>query len=257
MTELLECINPAQVDDADYLAAIEDDVRPAFASHLEKCRYCQRELETYRAQDQLMHRQFAFISGPERALCGETQRLGEFILKMLTPVESKKLDEHIKHCQYCAAEVVDLEKWLPEPQPLARSNEDGPLYQLRRVIAHLLNPGEVTNKPNFVMAGVRGSDEGLPQTYQAEEVSITVTIQALSPHSKSSMVLGLVQCDNQPMEATAGAKVCIRDAETILATETVDELGNFIFAEVTAPDHFDLEITLEDKIVLVPNLSLN
>jgi len=238
MIEELKCIEPDQVNEADYLAVIENDDRPEFTRHLKNCLYCQAELTTYRDWDSRLHRDFAFITSPARALCAETQRLGELILGLLSPVESKKLEDHIKICSFCATEIADLKAWIPEFQPVAKPNPKGPVEQLRRLIAHLVSFSDMTGTPNYVMAGVRGDDEGLPQTYQAEEVSITVTIQPIQPYSKQRMVLGLVQRDNYPMDATAGAEVRIREGPNVLATETIDELGNFVFAEVTPPEHF-------------------
>ncbi len=263
MTELLKCIDPAQVDDADYLAAIAADARPNFNYHLEQCQFCQNELESYRMFDRQMHQHFGFITGPARALCVEAHRLGDFILGLLSQVETKKVDEHLKHCQFCSAEVSDLTSWLTDSaDPLLSLTQPGsgasrPGGWLRKVVATLLNVGETTGRPNYALAGVRGGTEGLPHTYQAEEVSITVTIQTLKPYSKEWMVLGLVQRDNHTMEAIAGVEVRICESGQTLATETIDELGNFVFAEVTPPDLFDLEIALEDKVVLVPHLKLN
>jgi len=259
MIEQLKCIDPAQVDELDYLAWIEQDSRPEFTRHLERCLYCQAEIKTYKSWDSLLHRQFAFITGPTRTMCADAQALGEFALGLLPPVESKKIKAHTKQCQFCADELAALKDWLPEPVVREITPPHNPpvlIPALRRVMAHLINFSDSLGTPGYAMAGVRGSDEGLPQTYQAEEVSITVTVQSVEPHSKQRMVLGLIHRDNYPMEATAGAEVRIREGDQILATETVDELGNFMFAEVVPPEYFDLEIALDDKIVLVPHLGL-
>ncbi len=262
MTERLVCVSPSQVNDEDYLAALAHDARPEFTRHLSECAFCRQELAVYRRLDEGMHLQFGFITSPARALCEEAQRLGDYLLGLLSPVEARKVQQHLLSCTFCSQEVAELQTWLslePAPGEEADPSHSGPVQPwswLRRVVATLLTVNQ-GNTPSYALAGVRGSDEGLPKTYQAEEIWVTLTIQPSQPRSKELMVLGLVQRDNQPMEATAGAEVRLSEGGLTLATETVDDLGNFVFDEVVAPQHFDLEIKLGDKVVLVPNLGMN
>lgn len=272
MTYLLECIDPDQVNDADYLAAITRNTRPGFAIHLDKCDYCQGELKAFQHLDNSMRRQFGFILNHQRLMCPTSQQIGEFVLKMLPAIEQITIGEHVKNCPHCAAELADLREFIldEDPQPVTvkpsvkevltqpRPEPSAKLDWLRRVVAHLIET--VTGPaptPGYALAGVRGETSDLPLTYQAEEVLVTVTVQALKPHSKECMVLGMVQRDNFPMEATSGALVRLYTGETTLATETIDDLGNFVFDEVIPSGMLGLEITLEDKVVLVENLPIN
>ena len=265
MTETLKCIQPLQVHEEDYLTALTAEARPEFLQHLQQCQYCQQELAAYNQLDTQLHQQLGFIISPARALCPAPQQLGEFGLGMLGQAQTRQIKQHLESCEWCPAELTSLQTWLSESDPFLQEQPTmtssklrdaaTPFEWVRRVVASLVSTGP--RQANYVLAGVRGDSEGLPLTYQAEEVYITVTIQLAAPRSKDLMVLGLVQRDNQPVEATAGAQVRLSDSGTTLATEVVDELGNFVFAQVDAPSSFDLEITLDDKIVLVPNLSIN
>ena len=259
MNEILQCVEPAQVLDEDYLAALAADARPQFTQHLAGCPFCQQELAAYRNLDDRLHQQFAFVTRPSRTMCPEASQLGEYALNRLDGVALSQIERHLASCRFCPGELAMLRPFLLEADPaidLQLATSGGLFAGLRRVIATLLGAGS-SGSLNYVQAGVRGSDEGLPQTYQAEEVYVTLTIQQAAPRSRDLMVLGLVQRDNFPLEATAGARVRLRDAGLTLATEEIDDAGNFIFPQVTAPAQFDLEITLDDKIVTVPGLSRN
>ncbi len=255
MSEILRCVQPDQVLDEDYLAVLDSNPRPSFSQHLQSCLFCQNELAAYRKLDIAIHQDFSFITSSERVLCPSSQKLGEFALDLLVAVERNQVTNHLANCPYCPAELTALSGWVLADDPLLGKVAVAPLSGLRRIIAILLNQAGTT--PGYALAGVRGDSEKLPRNYQAEEVSVTLTIQTVAPRSRDLLVMGLVQRDNYPMDATAGAQVRLSEGGHILATEIIDELGNFVFEQITAPEHFDLEITLDDKIVMVPNLALN
>jgi hypothetical protein len=278
MAQMLVCIAPHQVAEEDYLATVYEDSRPEFAQHMQQCDYCRAEIETYRALETGLSRMLVFQQADARQNCPPSQALGEFALKMLAQPEMHRLEAHVAGCPFCRTEVTELAEWLaepdaatqqvpqtqsqatqPKPQPSTQSGEK--LDWLRKVIAHLVKVGDtLTNpQPGYALAGVRGDMDGLPLTYQAEEILVTVTVQPIAPHKPERMVIGLVQREDATMDAAMGARVRLYAGATALATETIDELGNFMFEEVTPAERqqLDLEITLSDRIVLVPNLPLN
>lgn len=273
MTPILQCIDPDQVNDEDYLAVITRNTRPGFVSHLDKCEFCRSELQAYQSLDNTMRRQFGFILHNKRLMCPNPQKIGEYVLGMLPAIEHIATGEHIKSCPHCSAELADIRSFVlddeeqavvikpsaKEPVLNSRPSDADKLEWLRRVVARMIEAVNPLQTPGYALAGVRGETTDLPLTYQAEEVLVTVTVQALKPHSKERMVLGMVQRDNSPMEATSGAIVRLYAGETTLATETIDELGNFIFDQIVplSSDTLGLEITLNDKIVLVENLPIH
>lgn len=244
---------------------LNKDSRPEFEQHLAKCLFCQQEIQVYRDLDNKLRRQFEFINSPTRTLCPEAQRTGEFILGLMPPVESTKLSQHLAQCPWCAAEAEQMREWLRVPDALTeeQKNTHRPpnipagerIDWLRRVVATLLKVD--ISAPSYVKARVRGSTEGLPLTYQAENFTIVVTVQAAGPRSKGLNVLGLVQNEDGSLEELIGAEIRLISQGQTVATEILDELGNFIFEDVQPPQPFELEITLETKIVMVPDLKLN
>jgi anti-sigma factor RsiW len=261
MSEFLACIRPDQVTEGDYLAFLNQDARPEFERHLAECEFCQRELQVYRNLDNKVRRQFEFISSPARTLCPETQHVGEYIAGLLSGLEADKLRRHLATCEWCTAELTEMRRWLQAPDPLLEELPARPPDQpqsdrfewLRRVVASLLKPHTLS----YAEAGVRGTTEGLPLTFQAEELTIVLTVQAVGPRSQVLNILGLVQTDDGNLDALIGRKICLSSQGREVASEALDELGNFIFENVQPPQPFDLEIMLETRIIIVPDLQMN
>jgi hypothetical protein len=267
MTDQFACIQPDQVHEADYLAALNQDSRPEFERHLAECQFCRSELQVYRQLDTRLRRQFEFISSPARTLCPEAHRAGEYALGLMSPVESSKLRQHLAQCPHCTEESEEIRRWLLEPdswlddhkkanRPPDQSDWLAPdrTDWLHRVVATLLKSS--TTAPAYTQAGVRGSAEGLPLTFQAEEVTIVLTVQGVGPRTKALNILGLVQTEAGSPEDLFGSEVRLLSQGQSLASERLDELGNFFFENVQPPQPFELEITLASKIVMVPDLKL-
>jgi anti-sigma factor RsiW len=267
MLETLGCVNPGQVNDEDYLAYLNNNARPEFEAHLATCPYCRREVEAFRRADDAVHRNFGFIVSPERTFCKEAQKLGEYVIGLVSLVETREIEGHLASCAYCQNEVQELRAWLPDPEFVSISSpgqrlattpaqREATLGWLRRVVATVLSVGQPQGGP--VLAGaLRGSLHGLPQVFQAEEVQITLSIQSAGPRRAELTIEGLVQSANHETAELEGAEVrLIKDAE-LLALEHIDDSGNFVFEEVPPTDKFDLEIMLIDKIVAVHDVSVN
>lgn len=265
MTESFACIQPDQVNEADYLAALNKASRPEFERHLVQCEFCRNEIQVYRGLDNKLRRHFEFITSPARTLCPEAQRVGEFAAGLMVPLESAKMRQHLAQCAWCNTEAEQIRQWLSEPDAWliepSRRPPDQPnlpiterLDRLRRVVATLLKPDN--SAPSLARSGVRGRDEGMALTFQAEEVTIILTVQEVGPRSKALNITGLVQAEDTSLEALAGKEVCLLYQGQAFATDALDELGNFIFEDVQPPQPFELEITLENKIIAVPDLKL-
>ena len=261
MSDILACIRPDQVTEGDYLAFLNQDVRPEFKRHLAECEFCQREIQVYRSLDNKVRRQFEFISSPARTLCPETGQIGDYAAGLLGPLEADKLRRHLSTCDWCNTELTQIRQWLREPDPLLEEQTARPPDQpqgerfewLRRVVAGLLKPDTLS----YAQAGVRGTAEGLPQTFQAEELTIVLTVQPASPRSRVLNILGLVQTDDGNLDELIGRKIRLLSQGQEVACEALDELGNFIFENVQPPQPFELEILLETRIIIVPDLQIN
>lgn len=265
MTEPLACIQPDQVNDADYLAALNQDLRPEFERHLAQCEFCRNELQVYRAQDNKLRRHFEFISSPDRTLCPEAQRIGEYVAGLMSPLESTKMRQHLAQCAWCRTEAEQLQQWFALPDSLLAEPSKRPpdrlagersgLDRLRRVVATLLRPDN--GSPSYARAGVRGAAESDSLTFQAEEVTIILTVQPEGPRSKTLNITGLVQAEDTAPEALVGKEVHLLYEGKEFATDALDDTGNFFFEEVQPPQPFELDIVLDDKIISVPDLRLS
>ncbi len=266
MSELVACIQPDQVNKADYLAALNHDSRPEFERHLAQCEFCRGEIQVCLYLDNKLRRHFEFISSPARTLCPEAQEVGEFSAGLMSPVESIKMRQHLTQCAWCNAESEQIRQWLllpdawliePSKYPPDRPNHlAGESFdRLRRVIATLLKPDN--SNPSYVRAGIRGSDEDVALIFQAEEVTIILTVQAVGPRSEALNIMGLVQAEDTSLDELVGKEVRLLYQGQEFASDVLDELGNFIFEDVQPPQPFELEIGLETKIVTVPDLKLN
>jgi len=255
MTEILNCVNSEQVKEADYLAYINKDGRTEFAAHLQTCAYCRNELEIYRKFDNLLHRNFGLRWKSERTLCLDTQKLGEYALNLLLPVEQSYVEAHLSGCSFCSAEFRSLYEWLPEPGqpelPINNSNWEKAQNWLRRVVANLISVGRSQDNMAMVAAGLRGNLEGIPQVFEAEEVQIMVTVQSAGLRRSELEVVGEVQSSSHTLEELEGAEVRLLKENQLLAIETINDTGNFFFDNVPSFPNFNLEITLSDKIVQV------
>ena len=45
----IECIDPQQVNDSDYMEYLDGERRPGFEQHLQACQYCQVEMVSFYA----------------------------------------------------------------------------------------------------------------------------------------------------------------------------------------------------------------
>ncbi|MEI6043593.1 MAG: hypothetical protein WCS37_04270 [Chloroflexota bacterium] len=273
MIDIIGCVDPDKVTDTDYLALINKDGRAEFDKHLRECPYCQNEVALYRKFDSLIHKNFRFLSSSKRLLCLETQKVGEYALGLLGGIEERNVAAHLEVCSLCQEEFKSLQAWLPEeelaPTPISSNlqsrgvlNTPSLLHTpdvgnwLRKVIATLITPRPSLG--GFALAGVRGNaTERTPQVFQAEEVQVTLMVQQAGPRCSDLLVEGLVQRLNTDVDDLEGAPVrLLKDAE-LLATEVIDDIGNFVFESVRSCKTFDLEITLSDKIVLVQDIITN
>jgi hypothetical protein len=257
MIDIIGCVNPDTVIETDYLASINKDERPEFKLHLKDCAYCQTEVEAYRKFDSLMHKNFRFIVSSNRTLCIETQKLGEYALDLLHGIEERNVTYHLAVCSFCQEEYESLKNWLPEKEltpTLPKSTPTKPSWLLLpRVIARIIG----TNQPQSgaALVGVRGSGDRGPQIFQAEEVQLTIMVQPAGSRRSDLLVEGLVQRLNTELKDLEGAEVRLLKDSILLGTEVIDDIGNFVFESVISCKKFDLEITLSDKIVIVPGIA--
>src|SRR5262249_22971568 len=79
---------------------------PAVLAHLAHCQYCSSQLATYQRMDRKL------IQRLYRWDCPTNQVLGEYQLGLLSSQKAAEVQDHLKRCALCAAEVVILTNFL-------------------------------------------------------------------------------------------------------------------------------------------------
>jgi hypothetical protein len=95
--------------------------------------------------------------------------------------------------------------------------------------------------------GIRGGDEG-PRIYQVDGVQLALEIQDDAGSPGRKVVLGLVT----GLDST-GLRVTLRQADQIVATTSVDNVGNFAFAQLN-PGNYQLILTRPEVEIHVESL---
>ncbi len=272
MTEILRCINPDQIQESDYLADLNNDARPEFEAHLQACQYCRAEVAAFGKLDSLMHKNYGFIVAPERILCTETIKLGEYLLGLLDEIGQRNLKAHLTACQYCTEELTNLKRFMPEepisfvprrPSTTPQINFGDIKDWLHRVVATVLT----ATQPQVGMAtagAVRSTTmiptmlDGTPQIFEAEDVQVTITVQSAAKRTTDVKIEGLVQRENYGQDELEGSEIrLIKDNDELVATVKIDDSGNFVFERIARSQIFTMEITLNDKLIIIPGIKAN
>jgi hypothetical protein len=92
----------------------------------------------------------------------------------------------------------------------------------------------------MALGGVRGTAEVEAREYQAEDVSISI-----GPGAERGSLLGLVTGSE-----TASGTVRLLSGERVVATESLDTLGNFEFGGLE-PGSYVLELEFPSRVVVL------
>lgn len=180
-----------------------------------------------------------------RVICPDPLSLGEYQLDLLSSNQNKQIKQHLKHCPHCRQEAINLKIFLPDP---LLDHIPGFSHRIKIWIAERVSSEPrptMTGMPAFALRG-EAEDAG-PLFYQAGDVQLTLEIQDDPEHPGYKTILGLVLGTALP-EMTAH----LWQAGRPLATNPVDELGNFIFNQLAAGQYelilagADVEIHVQD-----------
>ena len=265
----MECSQPGIIRDEELLAYLSGEpVRPVVQRHLAQCLRCSTRLAEYRDLEQ------SLIQKLYRWDCPPNQILGEFQLGMLSQERSASIQAHLGQCVLCAAEVATLTTFLADDSMLveraaveasSQNNHGGykqAVKQLledlreqsaehaRRIIAEL-----VPQQPR--MAQLRHTVPSVwPRRYTAEDLSISLQVERSLSHNETVQVIGFVTRKGASLESLQGVNVVLTSPVTVADTQTIDELGNFIFPSVS-PGSYALELQLTDATIVVEQLPVD
>ena len=256
---VIECIDPQQVNDSDYMAYLDGAKRSGFAQHLPACQYCQAEIAAFKVADAAISAQLHLTKAVNRASCPDTLVIGNYVLARLKPKARKELETHLATCKYCLQELAQFNMWAAETQTETTKRNTGNVpvkptdvkQWLGRVVATMLT---ITPATPPMSQGLRGDAPKLPIAYTAEGIVVNVVVQKAGFNRVDLQVMGEVFVEDESMPLTLeGTEIRLLHAEETLATEVIDENGNFFFDGVKSVD-FNMEIQLFDRIVAIPDL---
>jgi anti-sigma factor RsiW len=102
------CIEPGKIADEQLIAYIDGEADSATREHIRRCPHCAKRVDDYDL-DQRALRALLY-----RADCPDAQVLGEYYLGLLSPADRAVIEEHVRDCSLCLADIAKLEHFLEE-----------------------------------------------------------------------------------------------------------------------------------------------
>jgi hypothetical protein len=175
---------------------------------------------------------------------------------MLPREQMAAVTRHLDACPYCTQEVAQLKEYLSEPalalelRPLERARE-----RVKVLVARLADRGQGPDLPGQpalapAYAGVRG-DEEEPYIYQAGDFQVVVEVQEDTEQPDRRMILGLLV----GLEDTQGTQVHVWQADVLLTTVAIDELGNFVVPDLV-PGTYELILSGPEVEIHIQHLEV-
>jgi hypothetical protein len=232
----MECNEPGSVSADDLFALAMGEDAGSAALHVATCPPCAAAVDAYVAADRVLHSRLARVD------CPGSLALGELVLGVLDPSSTLSVRAHLADCPPCASDAKFLAAELagdPLGEMLA-----GPSL-LRRIIARLLP----VPAPGTALGGVRGESMGGPRSYEAEDVSISLTDQPEGHGTNRSWtLLGLV--DIEGAAPADGTEVRLTSSSGTIGTSRLDRFGNFSIVGLH-PGTYGLELHFPDRVVAI------
>lgn len=272
----MECSEPGAIRDEELVAYLAGEtVRPVVVEHLTHCQRCSLQLATYRRVE------LELLSKLYRWDCPPSQVLGEYQMGMLQQGQGVAVKNHLRACVLCTAEVATLTEFLTNDpmlaqpvtvMPKAAANNHHPvgarliapvpldelrersLAGVRRIIAAL-----VPQQPRLAYQRNAGSQSAQwPRRYAAEDVTVSVQVERDASRKDTLQLIGFVTQKGTAVGVLQGNTVqlsIVAASGKTFYTQTIDELGNFVFSALSPAD-YTLELQLPTGIVVIDQLSL-
>lgn len=267
----MECCEPGAIRDEELIAYLEgEQVRPAVLEHLARCQTCSSQLAAYRQLD------LKLVKKLYRWDCPPNQVLGEYQLGLLGTAYMAEIKAHLHRCVLCSAEIAVLSEFLasdallmepvtvaPQAEPFSLNNhhavqEKKPLLDqllergqlaTQRIIATLLPPA-----PGLAsQRDVRQQTTQWPRRYSADDVSISLQVErGLQP---GLQLIGFVTRQGVALHALQGVGVQLAAGAGTVYTQTIDELGNFVFSSLV-PATYTLELQFPQGTIVIDQLAI-
>ena len=270
----MECNTPGVIRDEELLAfAAGEKVRPVVEAHLVSCQRCATLVAEVRGLERSLTKKLY------RWDCPPNQILGEYQMGLLSIDEERAVQAHLKRCVLCAAEVATfLEFMANDPmlvervavQPSSQNNHVGVKQQAKRALEDLrertaaqgrrLVATFVPPQPRLALqrnvANAKPDAALWPRRYTVEDFSISMQLERGTDRSDALQLIGLVTRKGASLEAFQGVPVSLLSPGSPVDTQTVDELGNFVFSSL-APATYSLELQLPDTTIVIEQLPVD
>src|SRR5205085_9339441 len=92
-----------------------------------------------------------------------------------------------------------------------------------------------------------------PRRYSAEDISISVSVEREMNQRDSLQLIGFVTRNGAALEALQGLPVLLASQANVQYTQSVDELGNFVFSSII-PATYTLELQFPDRTIVIDAL---
>jgi hypothetical protein len=96
----------------------------------------------------------------------------------------------------------------------------------------------------------RGAVAAPSDVYQADDIKLVVGLEADGLHAGRKMLLGFTLREGQPLMSLSGARVQLKRGAATVATEHVDELGNFVFSGLISGEYQLILLTTQEQVVI-------
>lgn len=272
----MECREPGAIRDEELFAYLAGErVRPAVIQHLVDCPSCMAQAATYQRMDR------ALSSTLYRWSCPPSQMLGDYQFGLLEPSQSAEVRSHVSTCAACTAELNALntflanDPWLverPAAQVAVRQNHH-PVQQAKRALENLRDQSLagarrivatfVPPQPRLASQRDAASSTTLwPRRYTAENLNISIQVERGINRRDALQVIGFVTRKGAALESLEGTPVqllvssSVTDTTSVAHTQKIDELGNFVFSQIT-PATYILELQLPEGIVVIDQLPVS
>lgn len=269
----MECSNPGAIRDEELIAYSEgESMRPVVKEHIIHCQHCLSQATLYRRME------LKLIKNLYRWDCPPNQILGDYQFGLLSAQQANEVRSHLHMCVLCKAEVATLTEFLANDPVLVPQKQEAARPAVNAVRPGQEAKGFLENLRDTALAGTRRISATLvpqaprtafqrdsapqlaawPRRYMAEDINISVQVEGEANARDLLQVIGFVARKGTTLEMLDGTLVkLIKQASNATSeyTETIDDLGNFVFPGVEEGS-YSLEIHFSEGIVVIDQLSV-
>lgn len=237
----MKCITSPALDSVEIAMYVDGEADEAVVAHIQECPYCSDRARQWTLLQNRLKKHVYRVS------CPTPIELGDYHLGLLQAPQALVIAQHLRECLHCRRELAQVEEFVLEP-----TSQPGLLKSVKVLIARLLGGKEADSEKDELslspaFSGLRGEGEE-PFIYQADHIQIVIEVQddveQIGLKTLIGLVIGLESKD---------FKIQISREDQMVATTSVDEIGNFIISRLV-PDHYKLILSGPNIEIHVPSL---